>query len=522
MNKLTIRRYVAGRHIIFRFLPILLLLVFACDDGFDELNTNEVDPTEVDPVFQLNEAIINMSFPGSVLVYDMGIVQQIITPNSGVLTGANFNQDNRNSTEDMWINYYRGVIRNTRDIISRIQDDPERSNLLQMTRILQAHAFMLLTDTYGDIPYFEGGKGFTDQTLFPAYDPQQEVYSDILQELNQASAALSSSGRVETADVLYGGDIDLWRKYGNSLLLRAGMRLTKVEPSTAEQVAQEAFQAGVITENSGNAVIRHDANYVNGPGRTLNATEANNYYLGAPFVEYLQETNDPRLRAIAVTYVGAASGPDQVLGPDGNGTYDPDVHVGMPIGNNDETARQAAAQLGLTSFYEFAQADRERVAKQTSPMFLVTAAQNHLLLAEAAARGWISASAEELYQAGIQLHMEQMASYDERSAIPEAEIQEYINNNPLTDANALEQINTQYWIASFLNGPEAFANFRRSGFPNLDPNPFPNQDLTTENFIRRFTYPASEIAVNAENVNAAVNRMGPDLLDTRVWWDVAQ
>ncbi len=507
---------------IFRILPVVLVLVFACDDGFDELNTNQTEATDVDPVFQLNEAIINMSYPGSVLVYDMGIVQQIITPNSGVLTGANFNQDNRNSTEDMWIRYYRDVIRNTRDIISRIEDDPNRSNLLNMTRILQAHAFMLLTDTYGDIPYFEGGKAFTEQVLYPTYDAQEVIYPDILNELTEASAALNASGRTETADVLYGGDIDLWKKYANSLILRGGMRLSKVDPGAAQQRAQQAFQAGVITENSENAVIRHDNNYVNGPGQTLNATEANNYYLAGPFVEYLQNTNDPRLRAIAVTYVGAASGPGQVLGPDGNGTYDPSVHVGMPMGNNDETARQAAAALGLASFYEFAQADRERVAKQTSPMYLVTAAQTQLLLAEAATRGWISASASELFQAGIRAHMEQMAEYDADSVVPEDEITAYINANPLNDATALEQINTQYWIASFFNGPEAFANFRRSGFPDLDPNPFPNQDLTGEEFIRRFTYPASEIAVNSENVSSAVSRMGPDVLDTRVWWDVEQ
>ncbi|MEM6841351.1 MAG: SusD/RagB family nutrient-binding outer membrane lipoprotein [Bacteroidota bacterium] len=507
---------------IFLALPVLLLLVSACDEGFDELNTNEVDPVEVDPVFQLNEAIINMSFPGSLLVYDMGIVQQIITPNSGVLTGANFNQDNRNSTEDMWINYYRGVIRNTRDIISRTQDNPDRSNLLQMTRILQAHAFMLVTDAYGDIPYFEGGRGFTDQITFPVYDAQEVVYQDILQELSQASGALSASGNIETADVLYGGDIDLWQKYANSLLLRAGMRLSKVDPGTAEQIAQQAFQGGVITTNAENAFIRHDANFVNGPGRTLNATEANNYYLAGPFVEYLQDTDDPRLEAIAVTYVGAASGPDQVLGADGNGVFDADIHIGMPMGNNDETARQAAEAAGLTSFYEFAQADRERVAKQTSPMYLVTAAQTQLLLAEAASRGWISGSAEEFYQAGIRAHMEKMAFYDERSAIPEDQIAGYLANNPLTDAIALEQINTQYWVASFFNGPEAFANFRRSGFPDLDPNPFPGQDLTSEEFIRRFTYPSDEIIVNPENVNAAISRMGPDILDTRVWWDIPQ
>lgn len=509
--------------IIYKFclFPLFLLLLISCDSGFDELNTNKTAPTTVDPAFQLNTAIINMSFPGSVLVYDMGIVQQIISPNSGVLTGANFNQDNRNSTEAMWQNYYPNVIRHTRDIISRIEDDPERNNLLQMTRIIQAHAFMVLTDTYGNIPYEEGGQAYTEQILYPEYDMQQDIYPAIIQTLTDATGALNPSGRIESAEVLYGGDIEKWKKYGNSLLLRAGMRLSKVDPARAQQIVATAFQNGVMQTNDDNAVIRHDANYVNGPGRTLNATEANNYYLAAPFVDYLKNMNDPRLASIAVTYVGAKSGPEQKTGPEGNGSTDPSIQIGMPVGNNDGTIKQVAIDMGLASFYEYAQADRTRVVTQTSPMFLVTAAQTQLLLAEAAQREWITGSVEEFFNNGVRLHMRQMALYDQASAIPEEEIEAYLAANPFSPATALQQINTQYWVASFLNGPEAFANFRRSGFPNLVPNPFPNQDITGD-FIRRLTYPASEIAVNTEHVNAAISQQGADDLDTRVWWDMAQ
>lgn len=510
------------RH-IFRRLPLLtlLLVALACDDAYDELNTNVVDPTAIDPIFQLNNAIIESAFPNTTLVYDLGIVQQITTPNSGVLVGANFNQDNRIVTEQTWQNYYRNVIKETRDILSDEEALAGRDNLRQMTRILQAHAFMILTDSYGSIPYFEAGAGFNEQILYPEYDAQPEIYADLINELREASAALNADSRVESGDILYGGNIAQWKQYGYSLLLRAGMRLSKVNPDQARAIAAEAFQAGVITTNANNMVIRHDANYVNGIGRTLNATEANNYYLAEAFVDYLQETNDPRLAAIAVRYVGAASGPGQKLGADGNGSNDPAVQIGMPVGNNDETARQVAASLGLTSFYEFSQADRERVVKQTAPTFMVTAAQNLLLLAEAAQLGWVSGVAAEFFTAGVRAHMEQMASYDPGSAVPEAEIVAYLAANPFDAANALEQINTQYWVASFLNGPEAFANFRRSGFPDLAPNPFPNQDIAAD-FIRRITYPASEIAVNTANVNEAIARMGPDRLDTRVWWDVEQ
>jgi hypothetical protein len=115
--------------------------------------------------------------------------------------------------------------------------------------------------------------------------------------------------------------------------------------------------------------------------------------------------------------------------------------------------------------------------------------------------------------------MEQMAEYDDGSAIAPEDIDAYLTAHPYDPANAMEQINTQYWVASLMNGPEAWANFRRTGYPDLAPNPFPGKDITGD-FIRRLTYPNSEISVNSDNVNAAIARMGADNLDTRVWWDV--
>ena len=109
-----------------------------------------------------------------------------------------------------------------------------------------------------------------------------------------------------------------------------------------------------------------------------------------------------------------------------------------------------------------------------------------------------------------------MAMFDAGSAIAEADRDAYLAANPLVPGTELEQINTQYWISSFLNGPEAFANFRRSGFPVLAPNPYPGREVE---FINRLTYPNSEISVNTENVNAAIARQGPDNLATKVWWD---
>lgn len=497
-------------------LTICLLMMSSCDKGFDDLNINKTAALSVNPVFTLNNATVNASFPSGILLYEMGIVQQIVSPNSGVLVGANFNQDIRDNTVQNWQRYYRSVIRNTYDVINTTKDLPARSNLYNMARILQSYGFLILTDSYGDIPYTEAAKGYTDQIVFPKYDTQKTVYAGIIKELNEATAALDAAKPVENADVLYGGNIALWKKFGNSLLLRVGMRLTKVDAAQAQQLVQKAFQASVMEANSDNAFIKHDANYTNAVGALLNSTEANNLYLGAPFVSYLQTTNDPRLKSIAVRYVGATSGTLQTAA---RANTDPTVQIGMPFGFDMGTITSEVTKSKLASFYDYSQVDRTRMVKTTAPMFLVTAAQTQLLLAEAAQRGWITGTtAETFFNRGVRLHMEQMALYDANSAVSATSIDAYLKANPYDGTKALEQINTQYWIASFLNGPEAFANFRRSGFPNLAPNPFPGKSIKGS-FIRRLTYPISEISVNKNNVDEAISRMGADDLDTKVWWD---
>jgi hypothetical protein len=499
----------------YSFLLALIVFGTSCDKGFDSLNTNKVNPLNIDPLYQLNNAVVSAAFPGnSSLAYDMGAVQQIISPNNGVLNGANFNSDNRGNTQVIWQNYYRNVIRNTNDVLVNTEGVADRANLHQMARIFEAFTYMVLTDEYGDIPYTDGGKGYTDQSFFPVYDAQQQIYNDIIKELGEAAAALGASGKIETGDVLYGGNIAQWKKFAYSLMLRAGMRLSKVDAAKAQATVQAAFQGGVILANADNALIRHDANYQNQIGLTLNSTEAANFYLTKPFVDSLKNRNDPRLQAIAVRYVGAANGGGQTTAAR---TTDPAQQFGLPLGFDNNTANTYATSVGRASFYDFSQADRTRIAKIASPCFLVSAAQSQLLLAEAVQRGWITTGTTQgYYNAGVTLHMQQMASYDPGCTVAAGDITTYLTNNPFDPAKALEQIGTQYWIASFLNGPEAFANYRRTGFPALAPNPYPGKEVES---IKRLTYPNSELSVNTTNVNAAIAAQGADKLDTRVWWD---
>src|SRR4051812_10821948 len=413
----------------YSLLALCVLIAGSCTKGLEDLNKNTVNPTSLEAPLLLNNAIINTSYPTRTVVFDMGIVQQLVTPNGGVLAGANFNQDSRDVTNaPLWAVYYQNVIKYTHDAIARTKDDPARSNLYNMARIWQAYAFMILTDEYGAIPYTEGGAGLTDQVFFPKYDQQEEIYPKIIQELTDASAALSESGTVEASDILYAGNIAQWKKFGYSLLLRAGMRLSKVDPAKAQATVQAAVNGGVILQNTDNAMMRHDPNYTSPIGNMLNGTEAANFYLVDAFVDTLKNNNDPRLTSIAIRYKGATSGPAQT--PD-KGTTNPADQIGMPMGYDNGTIGAQVTADGLASFYDYSQVDRRRMVKNTAPIFFVTAAQTQLLLAEASFRGWISGNAAQYFADGIQAHMDQLVTYDPGSAVAISDRDAYIANHPL-------------------------------------------------------------------------------------------
>lgn len=495
-----------------------LLFLTACDSGFDTLNTDKTRLTSVDPVMQLNTAIVASPANLTMLQCETSIVKQHMRIFAGVGACGNFNVDARDVSSNNWNNGYGTRLRNLVDALRKTEDEPARANLHNIAQIWRAYTMMRITDSYGDVPYSQGALGFLEGVAFPEYDSQESIYTGpqgILEELSNATAALNASAPRPTSEVLYGGDITKWQRLGNSLLLRAGMRLSKVNPGLAEQYVSEAVSGGVMQSNDDNAVIRHTSEYRNDPGNSLNGGQSHFNYLVADFVDYLQDTNDPRLGAIAVRYVGAAGSGSQT---EANATRDPEDQIGMPMGYDNTNINPIAEAAGIGSFYAYSQPDRKRIMDPQAPSFLVTYAQTQLLMAEAAHRNWIPGNAAEFYENGIRAHMEQISTSYNNTMIPESEIEAYIAAHPLEAGRELEQINTQYWIASFLIADESWANFRRSCYPALTPNPRQDDLPEDENFMRRFGYPASERSLNP-NVSSGVT---PDEIGTRVWWDIRQ
>ncbi len=155
---------------------ILIVITGACDKGFDELNVNPIALTAVNPAYQLNNTIVSSAAGYGNLSYETTIVRQMITPFSGQGSAANFNQDNRGVTAGNWTTYFRGNIKELSDVVAKTKDDPTKINLYNMARIWKAYSFMILTDTYGNVPYSEAGMGFLTGITSPKYDTQEAIY----------------------------------------------------------------------------------------------------------------------------------------------------------------------------------------------------------------------------------------------------------------------------------------------------------------------------------------------------------
>lgn len=506
-----------NRYTLILLVIAVLSFLSGCEKGFTELNINKVDPTAMNPYLQMNRSIINC-WPNTQLwpVYHYAIVQQIFTPTGSSVQGANYNQISYGFNYDLiWNSYYTNSGKNIIDVVTKTKDNQTRQNIYNAARIFKAYIFMVITDTYGDCPYFEAGKGYLEDIKFPGYDKQEDIYKDLLKELEEASAALDPAAYTSKEDIMYGGNIAKWKRLGYSLMLRAAMRLVKVDLAAAEAWAKKAVAGGLMQSNADNAAVRHSSLYINYNGYMFSGREYATFYLTKNFVDYLKATNDPRLPKYAMRYVGAKSGAQFTLD---RLTSDPAQMIGMPLGYNDVTILERLAIDGVASRFDYSLANIRTVLQVTSPEYFVTYGQTQLLLAEAIFRGWVTGDAAAVFENAIRADLAQLSEYGTTAAIDQAAIDTYVAANPLTAGKELEQINTEFWVASFLNGPELWANFRRSDLPALVPNPYPGSEVPGD-FIHRLPYPTSEYVVNQANVEAANTRQGPDLIGTRVWWD---
>ncbi len=422
-----------------------------------------------------------------------------------------------------WDDNYNNSFTNIVEVVTHMRaDSATQGNFYNIARIFKVFMFQRITDMYGDCPYSQAGLGYISGITSPKYDKQQDIYADMLNELSEAAANLSTSlpNTVSTADLMYGGDPTEWQKFAYSEMVRIAMRMSKVDPASAQKWVQAAVAGGVMASNADNAIVAHQnlsgTPVPNGDGLILIGNDPNAYRLSETFVNYLKGTGDPRLSALGTVCV------DPTVGTDMGDTTTAD-QLGQPNGYDAPNSGSAYDLITAPNWpgnqNKYSVVNRYTFSRLTAPTFFLTYGETELLLAEAAERGWVTTgTAATYYSNGVTAAMAQLGA--QAGAGPStAAITAYLTTNPYNSADALNQINTQYWVASFMDENESFANWRRSGFPVLTPVNYPG-NVTNGTIPRRFTYPQGEASTNSTNYNAAVSDLANgDKMTTRVWWD---
>ncbi len=405
-----------------------------------------------------------------------------------------YTDDSRYTIQDRaWDGTYAGSMNDLQNIINNNTDPKTKAivavngsnnNQIAVAKILLAYRYSILADTYGDIPYASALKG---DAQVP-YDAQSDVYKGLLKDLKDA-VALFDNGLPAQGDVLYNGNITRWKKFANSLRLVLALRCSKVDANFGKTEFGTALAAsgGVIENNADNAVLSY-------PGGSFRN----------PWYEMYNGRKDYSISDIMVTQMNALKDPRlPVFGtPNASG-----VVKGVPYGLPRD---QAITYTNANPDWAFILAPSKRA--ESSPAYIITAADTYLARAEAAQLGWTSENAETMYNNGIKASLEQWGVGGDYA--------KYIADATVSFTGAgdkLNKIRLQTWIAFYPRGLQGWSHWRRTGVPDLKPtvhavNP-------SKQIPRRFSYPSTEQNLNKAAWQAAVSKLGDDSHDKRVWWD---
>ncbi len=482
------------KHTYVFLLIVWLGLLAACTNGFEEMNQDPNNPTLVPTSYlmsaaqtELTEEFFGRYNQGS--NWNLTAMRYMQQWTSTLYTGV----DRYLTIEGDFSDVYDEGLRDLQEII-RLNTNPEtrvkaadsgdNDNQVAVAMILRAWAFHNLTDIWGDIPYSQAL--MEDKNVSPAYDPQEQIYNGIIEELEEAYAMIDETGAPLQGDLIYNGDMAKWKLFAQSLKLRLGMRLTEAAPAKAEAVVKQALDAGVFMANADNARYTYEGSVPNvNPWFSEFVLETITLAVTNTLVDQLVASEDPRLPFFAKKA--------EAIGD----------YVGMPYG--------VSAAIAGSIKNEEVSLPANAIIAASFPAVLQSYAEVLFLQAEAAARGWYPADAATLYAQAIRASMEQWG-------VDAVAAEAYLANPAVAyeAGNYRKSIGNQKWLALYLQGLEAWSEWRRLDYPRLVKAP---DAASGREIPRRRGYPLTEISLNQASYNEAIARQGPDLLSTRIWWD---
>lgn len=527
-----------------RTILIVLVLVMsaACTKKFDELNTNQHEATEdmmatdnlkTGAFFTQMQRNVVLFKDGSNLTSDYQVAQGLTSDAySGYIapTGTWYGGVHNGSYYFItgWIERtFTSGFASVMPAWQSIKKTADAQNLPEVTAlatIVKVEAMHRVADAYGAIPYNNYGSG----TLQNNYSSQQDVYNKFFEELDAAINVLTlyaqgnpSAKLLQKYDYLYNGNVSSWIKFANTLRLRLAMRIVYANASLAQTEAEKSITNpfGVITTLNERAALQRSSSLT--------------YYHPLQEIAYSFNAGEARMSASMDAYL--------------NGYADPrrNNYFTKADDGNYHGVRQGINTTNWTP-YTGTKISNLNMNVSTTPIVWITAAESFFLRAEGALRGWnMGGTAQSLYEQGITASFVEngLAStdaalyYANNVLVPLA----FTDNSGQTGNNIaapstvkiawnaadpfetnFERIITQKWIALYPDGPEGWAEFRRTGYPKLFPVVVNNSNgtINTATQIRRIPYPQSEYNNNRTGVLSGVSLLGgPDGGGTKLWWD---
>ena len=423
--------------------------------------------------------------------------------------------------------------------------------------IMKGLYYQLYTDQVGMIPYSEASD---PDIKLPKYDEQIDIYKGVIAELNEAISLIGSNtstgegvNLLRENDVIFNGDMQKWKQLANSLKLRMALRAHGAPGEDFSSAAvSEAISSGVLADSdalfeSYNEVSNIWVEHSSYGDIYYGFGAAGQWKMAEPLINALSSVNDPRLSFMSKPSAGGTVTLDITEATDSQIAFLKNTldNAGLVL-DTDYSWTQTSSELTITMaentnyvglpvrlspnikglfngnlFSSPADivVNKSNEGKEISPFIVMSAADSHFMVAEAIVKGLASGDAAGHYQTGLEYAMNLWGT-SLTSDFSSSEM------GTLTGSveEKLEKIATQRWIANYTNGYEAWSIVRDTGYPTSAITTSSDNSIRSLSgemnggYANRLRYISSAYTSNADNIQAAVSKQGPDVKTTKLWW----
>lgn len=470
-----------------KFLAVIILSasLSSCTEGFEEINTNPNEVSEINPSSMLNPVIYNIASSNARKNYDItSQLMQVHFPYPSITGDVHRYHITQGTGNAVWNDSY-DALGNINEMLQKSYE-VEDENYIAINLTLRAFIVSNLTDMFGSVPFSEAFQA--EQGNFtPKFDKQQDIYSQILEDLENANSLYVDEDLLYADDILYANDVSKWQKFTNSLHLRLLLRISDRQPDAWQKIEQILNNPTVYPVFQGNG----DAAVLTVTGVTPNLSPwpreqdfSNARTYASFFIDQLNELEDPRLPIFA----------NEARDLDGNTIG----YQGIPAGFDDADSEFQYTPSGL----------RQPLIIAPMPIILMSYSELEFIKAEAAIKAHYN-DAETHYRNGVRASIEFWTEENMDEA--------YFENEFAAYNGTLERIMTQKYLALFFTDYQQWSEYRRTGFPVM---PVTNSMENGGKVPSRLLYPDSPNIYNSENFHQAIQEMGGDEINIKVWWDV--